>query len=323
MDLIWLEDFLAIAEGGGFSRAAERRHVTQPALSRRIRSLEEWLGTPLFERSTHTVALTPAGEMFRPVAEDVLRRIYGGREEAREIARLKAETIHFAATHALSQTFFPDWIRKGESARVEAAVQLVAANFAACEKLLLDAQVHFLLAHHHPSLASRLDNEHFQQIELGKDVLVPVSTPDRSEPVGRGGRPGRAQPRYALPGSADAPLPYLAYHPGSGIGRIVTSFLAAKGEACWLVPSFAAPVMLLIDMAREGRGVTWAPRSLVQDDLASGRLLRAGDGDWEIEIHICLFRPRARMTNAAEAFWSAVNQGKWNPPSRSASSSAR
>jgi DNA-binding transcriptional LysR family regulator len=112
MDLIWLEDFLAIAEGGGFSRAAERRHVTQPALSRRIRSLEEWLGTPLFERSTHTVALTPAGEMFRPVAEDVLRRIYGGREEAREIARLKAETIHFAATHALSQTFFPDWIRK-------------------------------------------------------------------------------------------------------------------------------------------------------------------------------------------------------------------
>ena len=142
MDLIWLEDFLAIAEGGGFSRAAERRHVTQPALSRRIRSLEEWLGTPLFERSTHTVALTPAGEMFRPVAEDVLRRIYGGREEAREIARLKAETIHFAATHALSQTFFPDWIRKAESARVDAAVQLVAANFAACEKLLLDAQVH-------------------------------------------------------------------------------------------------------------------------------------------------------------------------------------
>jgi LysR family transcriptional regulator, hypochlorite-specific transcription factor HypT len=321
MDLIWLEDFLAIAEGGGFSRAAERRHVTQPALSRRIRALEEWLGTPLFERSTHTVALTPAGEMFRPVAEDVLRRIYGGREEALEIARLKAETIRFAATHALSQTFFPDWIRKAESARADAALQLVAANFAACEKLLLDAQVHFLLTHHHPSLASRLDKDRFQQIELGKDVLVPVSAPCLKEPVCRGGRQGQAEPRYALPGSTEAALPYLAYHPGSGIGRIVTSFLARKGSDCWLVPSFAAPVMLLIDMAREGRGVTWAPRSLVQDDLTSGRLLRAGDGDWEIEICICLFRPRARMTNAAETFWSAVNLGKLNEPSRSASSS--
>jgi DNA-binding transcriptional LysR family regulator len=321
MDLIWLEDFLAIAEGGGFSRAAERRHVTQPALSRRIRALEEWLGTPLFERSTHTVALTPAGEMFRPVAEDVLRRIYGGREEAREIARLKAETIHFAATHALSQTFFPDWIRQAERAQVDAAVQLVAANFAACEKLLLDAQVHFLLTHHHPSLASRLDKDQFQHIELGKDVLIPVTAPDLTEPTGRGGHRDQAKPRYALPGSADAPLPYLAYHPGSGIGRIVNSSLAGESPACWLVPSFAAPVMLLIDMAREGRGVTWAPRSLVQGDLGSGRLLHAGGAEWEIEIRICLFRPRARMTSAAESFWRAVTQRNCNEPSRPASSS--
>ena len=49
-------------------------------------------------------------------------------------ARLKAETIHFAATHALSQTFFPDWIRTAESA--DAAIQLVAANFGGCEKIL-------------------------------------------------------------------------------------------------------------------------------------------------------------------------------------------
>jgi len=263
MDLIWLEDFLAIAEGGGFSRAAERRHVTQPALSRRIRALEEWLGTSLFERSTHTVALTPAGETFRSVAEDVLRRVNLGREEALEVARLKAETISFAATHALSQTFFPDWIRKAESEGAGAAVQLVAANFAGCEKLLIDARAHFLLTHHHPSLASRIDTDRFQHIELGKDVLVPVSAPDSKPAARRSGRRGHGEPRYALPGSAGATLPYLAYHPGSGIGRIVAAFLAGKDPACWLVPSFSAPVMLLIDMAREGRGVTWAPRSLV------------------------------------------------------------
>ena len=140
MDLVWLEDFLAIAEEGGFSRAAERRNVTQPALSRRIRSLEEWLGTPLFERSTHTLKLTPAGETFRPVAEDVLRRVQLGREEALEVTRLKAETVHFAATHALSQMFFPDWIRRTESARAGAAVQLVAVNFAGDEVLGLAAK---------------------------------------------------------------------------------------------------------------------------------------------------------------------------------------
>jgi DNA-binding transcriptional LysR family regulator len=323
MDLIWLEDFLAIAEGGGFSRAAERRHVTQPALSRRIRALEEWLGTPLFERSTHTVALTPAGETFRPVAEDVLRRVYVGREQALEVARLKAETIYFAATHALSQTFFPDWIRKAESEGVDAAVQLVAANFAGCEKLLLDARAHFLLTHYHPSLLSRLDNDRFQHIELGRDVLVPVSAPRLKPAVRRRGRQSQSEPRYALPSSAEASLPYLAYHPGSGIGRIVAAFLAGKDPVCRLVPSFSAPVMLLIDMAREGRGVTWAPRSLVENDLGSGRLVRAGDEDWDIEIGIRLFRSRARITNAAETFWNAVHKGKSNEPSRSSGSPSR
>src|SRR2546430_4816324 len=112
MDLTWLEDFLAIAEERGFSRAAQRRHVTQPALSRRIRSLEKWLGTPLFERSSHTLTLTAAGDTFRHVAEDVLRRVLAGRQEALEDARLKVETIYVAATHALSQAFFPEWIRQ-------------------------------------------------------------------------------------------------------------------------------------------------------------------------------------------------------------------
>jgi LysR family transcriptional regulator, hypochlorite-specific transcription factor HypT len=308
MELTWLEDFLAIAEERGFSRAAERRHVTQPALSRRIRSLEKWLGTPLFERSSHTLKLTPAGETFRHVAEDVLRRVLAGRQEAHEVARLKAETIYVAATHSLSQTFFPEWIRQAETDGPGAAIQLVAANFAACEKLLLDAQAQFLLAHYHPSIASRLDADRFQRIDLDTDVLVPISAPAAKRAV-RGGRRKPAEPRYALPGSPEAPLPYLAYHPGSGVGRIVTAFLATKTPASCLVPSFSAPVTLLVEMAREGRGLTWAPRSLVEPDLAAGRLIRAGSADWDIAIGVCLFRSRARMTNAAEAFWSTVQKG--------------
>jgi LysR family transcriptional regulator, hypochlorite-specific transcription factor HypT len=307
MDLIWLEDFLAIAEDRGFSRAAERRHVTQPALSRRIASLEKWLGTPLFERSSHTLTLTQAGETFRHTAEDVLRRILAGRQEALEIARLKAETIYVAATHALSQTFFPEWIRHAEISGPGAAIQLVAANFAACEKLLLDAQAQFLLGHYHPSITSRLDSDRFQRIDLDTDVLVPISAPATAK---RGGRRKQATSRYMLPGTSDAPLPYLAYHPGSGVGRIVTSFLATKVPPCCLVPSFSAPVTLLVDMARQGRGITWAPRSLVADDLSAGRLMRAGPEEWDIAINVCLFRSRARMTPAAEAFWSAVQKGE-------------
>ena len=66
MDLDWLKDFLALAQEKNFSRAADARHVTQPAFSRRIRALEDWMGTPLFERSAQGATLTPAGAYFRP-----------------------------------------------------------------------------------------------------------------------------------------------------------------------------------------------------------------------------------------------------------------
>ena len=72
MNLSWLEDFLALAATGNFSRAAEDRHMTQPAFSRRVRALEEWLGVELFDRSTQPARLTAAGEWFRPQAEDLL-----------------------------------------------------------------------------------------------------------------------------------------------------------------------------------------------------------------------------------------------------------
>jgi len=51
MDTKWLEDFISLAETGSFSRSAEMRHVTQPAFSRRIQSLESWLGTDLIDRT--------------------------------------------------------------------------------------------------------------------------------------------------------------------------------------------------------------------------------------------------------------------------------
>ena len=63
-----LRAFLAIAEEGGFSSAAAVLSVSQPALSRTLRQLETHLGATLFDRSTHHVAITPAGEALRPRA---------------------------------------------------------------------------------------------------------------------------------------------------------------------------------------------------------------------------------------------------------------
>lgn len=65
MELRHLRAFLAIAEEGGITRAAARLHISQPALSRTLRALEEHLGIRLIDRSTHYLQLTDAGQAFR------------------------------------------------------------------------------------------------------------------------------------------------------------------------------------------------------------------------------------------------------------------
>src|SRR5579859_314720 len=300
MELSWLEDLLELAACGNFSRAAEHRGMTQPAFSRRIKALEDWVGADLINRDTHRIALTPAGERFQQVADETIRRLRLGREEVRETAAATASTLRFAATHALSMTFFPVWLRALQSrAKLDIAVRLTADNMQACEKLMLQGQAQFLLCHHHPAAATVLDPAHFQSLTLGEDLLLPVSAPIQD---------GR-EALYALPGTPERPVPHLAYGAESGMGRILAAARASNGQPAYLTPSFAShAAMVLAAMTRDRGGVAWLPLSLVQADLASGSLVRAGDEGWDIPIEIRLQRPRARQAPAAEAFWSLASK---------------
>ncbi|WP_310030224.1 LysR family transcriptional regulator [Caulobacter rhizosphaerae] len=299
MELDWLEDFLALVEHQHFGRAAEARNVSQPAFSRRVRLLEAWLGAPLFNRDTHRVALTTAGEQWKPTAEDLLRRLYLGREQTRAVSEGYVSTLRFASTHALSITFFPQWLEEIEAEEpLASSVSLVTDNMAGCERMMQQGQAQFLLCHHHPSTPVSFRPNYFTSIDIGRDVLVPVSAPDPEAP-------GTA--RFALPGSLDAPVPYLAFGEVSGMGRILASTHALEGPSMWLAPGFTAHVAtVLAAMARAGRGLAWLPLSLIARDLDDGGLVRAGDGRWDVPIDIRLYRPRARQTAAAEAFWARL-----------------
>lgn len=74
MELRHLRYFAAVAAHGSFSRAAHNLHLTQPALSRQVKDLEEELGVPLLVRGTNAVTLTEAGEVFYEEARDLLAR---------------------------------------------------------------------------------------------------------------------------------------------------------------------------------------------------------------------------------------------------------
>ena len=299
MELSWLEDFLALVESGNFSRAAERRNMTQPAFSRRIRALEDWVGAPLFDRETHRIELTVSGEQFRPVAEDIVRRLSTGREAAREAGSSAAASLKFASTHALSLTFFPAFLRKLEADTAPGPVRLIADSMVACERIMLQGQVQFLLCHHHPAAWNRLDPHEFHSLHLGHDTLLPVTA-----------RSDSGEARFVLPGEEGAAVPYLAYSEESGIGRIVAAVRGLDGPRAWLDPVFTSHVATVLkSMATGGRGIAWLPLSLLNEELdPDGSLVRAGDESWDIGMEIRLFRPRSRQSDAAEAFWAHLTK---------------
>jgi DNA-binding transcriptional LysR family regulator len=294
MEMAWLEDFGALIRAGNFSRAASARCVTQPAFSRRIRALEEWLGVELVDRSTHQMILTPAGKRFAAIAETVLRDIEHGRREVQEIAGTSASTVNILVTHALALNFFPQWLTKLQAMTdTEIPIQLTADNMGASEQIMLNGKAHFCLCYFYPGAASVLDGAGFQSISLGADALVPVSAPRESD----------GAPLHAIRDDAGGPVHLLAYGDESGMGRIVSAMFETSAMPTSFTPVFTSHTLVLARMAKDGKGLAWLPLSIVADDLATGSLVRAGDAHWDIPVDVRLYRPRARQSQSAEAFW--------------------
>lgn len=106
MDFPSLKAFVAVAESGSFSRAADALFMTQPAISKRIAALEENLGVALFDRLGRTIQLTEAGEKFLISTRRILSDISVSREEILSLSsevggRLRLATSHHVGIHRL------------------------------------------------------------------------------------------------------------------------------------------------------------------------------------------------------------------------------
>ncbi|WP_244789160.1 transcriptional regulator CynR [Cupriavidus pauculus] len=90
--------FLAVADAGNFTRAAETLHVSQPTLSQQIRQLEESLGAPLFDRSGRMVRLTDAGQAYYVHARRALQDLEAGQRAIHDVGELTRGNLRLAIT---------------------------------------------------------------------------------------------------------------------------------------------------------------------------------------------------------------------------------
>ncbi len=306
VELIWLEDCLALKQTMNFSQAASIRNITQPAFSRRIQSLEGWVGVTLFARSRRGVTLTKAGEVFCDEAATLISLLHNARRKTQEISELNDAEVIFTATHSLSFAFFPSWIKTSKTANLLNTFQLVSNTMRACERIFIQGKSQFLLCHHLPKMNLKLESGDYKSVKVGSDNMVLVSAPDT--------KTGKSEWNLA-----NEAIPFLSYSTESGLGRILSGQPAVIKLTRHMRTVFTSDLAsTLLAMAVSGEGVAWLPYSIALGEILKGNLVLVSPIDMELKIpvEVRLFRHAAPMTRAAEDLWDHIVQNAAQEPDR-------
>ena len=310
MDTKWLEDFVSLAETRSFSRSATLRHVTQPAFSRRIQSLEAWAGADLVDRSSYPTKLTPAGETLYAQALDLLQSLQNTRAMLRGHNSAGQDFIEFAVPHTLAFTFFPSWISGLRDGFGPIKSRLIALNVHDAAMRLVEGGCDVLITYHHPSQPLQLDAERYEMVVLGQEVIAPYA---------KAGPDGRAV--FSLPGVAAWPLPYLGYAPGAYLGGITDWILKQSSTPIHLARVYETDMAESLKvMALEGHGIAFLPQSAVRKEVQGGALVEVclpGEAPLSLTMEVRAYRekPGNRQTpkRSAQDLWTYLGAPQKQP----------
>ncbi|MCU0923276.1 MAG: LysR family transcriptional regulator [Burkholderiaceae bacterium] len=259
MELKWLDDYVALIETGSFSAAAARRHVSQPAFSRRIQMLEAWLGVTLIDRTRKPLQFTPVATENQAAFRSLVARIYEFR------AVLKSESldsagITIAAQHTLAAAYLPAFLARLQRLSPGQSYRIRSENRADSVAMLMRGQAEILITYETAQTLCGIPEPMARREVLGTDELTLVASP-------------------ALQGSLNRlregdPVPMLCFPPESFFGQVVRAealpeLMRRQPVVVRCVSEFA---MGLRELALIGQGAAWLPGALITDDLRRGRL---------------------------------------------------
>ena len=254
MNLHHLAVFYAIAETGSISAAAQRLHISQPALSRELKDFENRLGVSLFERLPRGMRMTHAGEVLREYAMRLFDISRTAEAAMREIADARLGFLSIGASNTVGTYVLPQRLAMFRRANPDVHVTMFVGNTEQVSQGVADMR--FTLGFiEGPVHVSGLLTEQFQQ-----DELVPVVT-----------AADELLKKKRLSASDISGLPLLMREKGSGTRELITETLDANEVQPGSIMEFGNTEALK-RAAIYGGGIAWLPRISVTDELEDGRL---------------------------------------------------
>src|SRR5256885_561747 len=170
MEIPQVEAFLAVGTFGGFRRAAEALRLTQPAVSARIRALEDSLSVRLFERGKHGMALSAAGRALRPHAEQLLHAVALARQAVHDLRPASGGALRIAAVLSICTYLLPDVLKRFQTAYPKVLITVRSGHSKEVLEMVLRGEAEIGLARsvHHPEV---------ETLSLRDDPLILVARP--------------------------------------------------------------------------------------------------------------------------------------------------
>lgn len=297
MDIKWIEDFLALAEHGSFTKAAESRFVTQPAFSRRIRSLENWLGVRLVDRSSFPTKLTEIGtEMITPMRE-TLNNIYDMRGRFQEKSNHE-NMLLLSTQHSLSVTFFPRWYAQVSPLIKKKGIRVNASNLHDCIDFFLSGQGDLLLCYFSPDIYPELERKGVTGLQVGVEHLLPVCSAGMNVKTGDKGT---------------ASINLVGFPSEAFFGRLIQKECISKlSQTTHLELVYETALTEGVKaMVMQGAGMAWLPARVVQKELDSNELELIEQFP-TVEMKIMLYKRSSPCKEEIMEFWQQVGSEKNN-----------
>jgi DNA-binding transcriptional LysR family regulator len=275
-----VEAFLAVGTFGGFRRAADALRVTQPAISARIKALEESLGVSLFERGKTGMALSAAGRALRPHAEQLLHSVALARQAVHDLRPSSAGAITIAAALSICTYLLPDVLKRFQAAHPKTLITVRSGHSKEVLEMVLAGEAEMGLARslHHPEV---------ETVSLRDDPLVLVAAPGSSM-----AKAGRARLEEV------AVQPLILFDRGSSDWTLSHGLFRRAG----LVPNVVLEVESIEAakrMVERGLGVAFLPQIAVVHEIRRRRLLAITVRDAEpLSRSLDLIHPRQRPLSA-------------------------
>jgi DNA-binding transcriptional LysR family regulator len=291
MNLRHLLVFHGVAKAGSVNAAARLLHTSQPAISRELRTLEERLGVPLFDRLPRGMRLTEAGQVLLSYAERIFGLEQAAERSLRELADLEGGQLAIGASNTLGTYLLPAYVAAFHIRHQKVSLSLHIGNTQEIIKGVVDSR--FALGF----VEGRIREEAIEAKEFRRDRIVAVVSPGHALAKAR-----------TLSVRSLAESPSILREPGSGTREIVERAFTRHraGLRCGLQISSSEA---LKQAALEGGGIGWISELCVVEELRSGRLIALKTPHLSLERPLYSLRLRGRHLNrSAFAFLQGFEQ---------------